>query len=66
MEDVIVAVLDFVNCRIGSLERRVEDQRTQGHVNCRIGSLEKEAIKLAAKEIVNCRIGSLEKIRIFP
>ena len=50
-----------VNCRIGSLERRMEGGNKRTGVNCRIGSLESLHGLTRATLKVNCRIGSLEK-----
>lgn len=50
-----------VDCRIGSLETRLCQERTEIHVDCRIGSLEIKVTPIIACKRVDCRIGSLEK-----
>ena len=53
-----------VNCRVGSLEKKVIPFRRYNIVNCRVGSL--ESMNAAGKYVglVNCRVGSLENVRL--
>ena len=50
-----------VNCRIGSLESKLDIKGAAGDVNCRIGSLEIQIYSSRPRGTVNCRIGSLER-----
>ena len=56
------ALVTYVNCRIGSLEKYIEALSQHFKVNCRIGSLEIKNSLTAISPPVNCRIGSLEKV----
>ena len=51
----------WVNCRIGSLEKKDDGGLGHVEVNCRIGSLENSYLCPVRQFNVNCRIGSLEK-----
>ena len=53
-------VVEYVFCRIGSLEKSLACPQAQSQVFCRIGSLESRDICWSQSVHVFCRIGSLE------
>ena len=54
---------EFVDCRIGSLEKNNPITIIQAAVDCRIGSLENKTTAGNSTLAVDCRIGSLEKLQ---
>ena len=60
MERLLVALLQMVHCRIGSLEKANIDYDYTPVVHCRIGSLEIQVQVAHVYAKVHCRIGSLE------
>ena len=53
-----------VDCRIGSLEKKVNLVNAAYLVDCRIGSLENDGPLGVFVRLVDCRIGSLESIHL--
>ena len=56
-------ILPLVDCRIGSLEKKILQDVENSKVDCRIGSLEMLCHSPNILTLVDCRIGSLERKR---
>ncbi len=59
---LVLILMCWVHCRIGSLEDIRKRAHTDTRVHCRIGSLEVSIIIKALSNYVHCRIGSLEDL----
>ena len=58
---LVLILMCWVHCRIGSLEDIRKRAHTDTRVHCRIGSLEVYEFLDLHEAIVHCRIGSLEE-----